>query len=26
VIAVDPDGSRELGMFTFQHRPWPGWG
>ena len=24
LLAVDPDGTRELGRYTFNHRPWPG--
>lgn len=24
LLAVAPDGSRELGRYTFRHRPWPG--
>jgi hypothetical protein len=25
LLAVDPGGTRELGTYTFRHRPWPGW-
>lgn len=25
LLAVDPEGTRELGTYTYQHRPWPGW-
>jgi hypothetical protein len=24
LLAVEPQGSRELGRYTFHHRPWPG--
>jgi hypothetical protein len=26
LLAVEPGGTRELGTYTYQHRPWPGWG
>lgn len=25
LLAVEADASRELGTYTFRHRPWPGW-
>lgn len=24
LLAIEPDGPRELGRYTFRHRPWPG--
>jgi hypothetical protein len=26
LLAVDAEGTRELGTYTYRHRPWPGWG
>lgn len=25
LLAVEGEGARELGTYTFRHRPWPGW-
>jgi hypothetical protein len=26
LLAVEPEGTRELGTYAYRHRPWPGWG